>query len=95
MKINVKKLLKDPDFIGWMIWLVLTAALSYPCIKLMFRYTYDSMEPSIRYVGGVFFAAMLAGVISVGINDLWFRLHRKREASKRKEVKKTAKGRAR
>jgi hypothetical protein len=31
----------------------------------------------------------------VGINDLWFRLHRKREASKRKEVKKTAKGRAR
>ncbi len=95
MKIKIKKLLKDPDFLGWLIWLVLTAALAPLCIHLMFTYTYDTASVAIRYIVGFFAAAMLAGVLSLGINELLFRLRRKRGGSKRKDVKKTAKGRAR
>jgi hypothetical protein len=95
VKINVKKLLKDPDFIGWMVWILLTAALSPLCIHLMFKYTYDTASPVTRYIIGLFAAAILSGVISVGINDLWFRLRRKREASRRKVAKKPGKGRVR
>ena len=95
IKIKVKKLLKDPDFIGWMIWIILTVALSPLCVHLMFKYTYDTASPIVRYVVGFFAAAMLAGVLSLGINELLFRLRRKREASKRKVLKKTGKGRAR
>ena len=95
MKMNLKKLLKDPDFIGWMVWLVLTAILSPLCILLMYKYTYNTATNVVRYIVGLFVAAMLAGVISVGINDLLFRLRRRRDAAKRKNVKKTAKGRAR
>ena len=93
--LKVKKLLKDPDFIGWMTWLILTVVLSPLCIHLMFKYTYDSASPVIRYIVGLFAAAMLAGVLSLGINELLFRLRRKREASKRKILKKSGKGRAR
>ena len=46
-------------------------------------------------VVGFFAAAMLSGVLSLGINELLFRLRRKGATSKRKEVKKTAKGRTR
>ena len=95
MKIKFKKLLKDPDFIGWMIWLILTVALSPLCIHLMFQYTYDTASPVVRYIVGIFAAAMLSGVLSLGINELWYRFRPKRGTSKRREVKKAAKGRAR
>jgi RsiW-degrading membrane proteinase PrsW (M82 family) len=95
VKIKLAKLLKDPDFIGWMIWLVLTAALAPVFIHLMFTYTYDTASAVVRYIVGLFAAAMLSGLLSVGINELLFRFRRKRGTSKRKDVKKTAKGRAR
>ncbi len=95
MKLNIKKLLSDPDFIGWMIWLVLTAILSPVCIFLMYKYTYNTATNVVRCIVGLFAAAMLSGFISVGINDLMFRMRRKRGTSKRKNVKKAAKGRAR
>ncbi len=95
MKINVKKLLKNPDVIGWVLWLVIGAALYPLCIHLMFKYTYDQMPIVTRYIVGIFMAAMLSGVISVGINDLWHRMRRKKPASRRKDGKKAEKGRAR
>jgi hypothetical protein len=93
--VKIKKLLKDPDFIGWMIWLILTAALAPLCIYLMYMYTFDTATAVVRWIVGLFAAAMLSGVLSMGINELWFRLRRKRGAAKRKSGKKTGKGRAR
>ena len=97
MKIKMKlmKLLKDPDFVGWVIWLIITAALAPLCIHLMYQYTYNTATAIVRWIVGIFAAAMLSGVISVGINELWFRLRRKRGSAKRKSGKKAAKGRAR
>ena len=92
---KIKKLLKDPDFIGWTIWLILTAALAPLCIYLMYMYTFDTATTVVRWIVGIFAAAMLSGVLSMGINELWFRLRRKRETAKRKSAKKTGKGRAR
>jgi hypothetical protein len=93
--VKVKKLLKDPDFIGWVTWFVLAAALSPLCIHLMYQYTYDTATAVVRWIVGLFAAAMIAGVLSLGINELLFRLRRKRGASKRKDSRKTARGRAR
>ena len=91
----MKKLLKDPDFIGWMMWLGLSILLAPLCVHLMFKYTYDTASPVTRYIVGIFAAAMLSGVISMGVNDLWYRIKRRRGAAKRKEGKKAAKSRAR
>lgn len=95
MKINLKKLLKDPDFVGWMIWLALTIVLSPPCIYLMFKLFYGNMPLVAFYVVGIFVAAMLSGAISAGVNELWYRMKRRQGAAKRKNGKKAAKTRAR
>jgi len=93
--VKIKKLLQDPDFIGWMLWLVLTAALAPLCIWLMYNYTYNSATTVVRWIVGIFAAAMLSGLLSMGINEIWFRLRKSRSAAKRKSTKKSAKGRAR
>ncbi len=92
---KIKKLLADPDFIGWMIWMAFTLALAPLFIWLMYTYTYDTATSVVRWIVGIFAAAVVAGLLSMGINELWFRMRRLRGASKRKNNKKSAKGRAR
>ncbi len=86
---KLSTLLKNPDVLGWLIWLLLTLALIWPCIHLISSITYeDTISPLTRVLAGVFLAAIGAGVLSWLGNELWFRIRRRRQTAKRKAARK-------
>lgn len=81
--------LKNPDVVGWIIWLVLTLLLTGPCIYLFYRITYDDTTSTMtRVVAGIFAAAISAGFLSWLGNELWFRMRRRKYDERRKAVRK-------
>jgi nicotinamide riboside transporter PnuC len=89
--VKIPASLKNPDVLGWIIYLVLTVVLAYPCVMLMFKITYDTASTWTRVVGGIFVAAILAGFISWLGNEIWFRIKRRSRNKKRKIARKTKK----
>lgn len=85
--------LKNPDVLGWIIYVVLTLLLTFPCIVLIYKITYDTASTWTRIVGGTFIAAILAGFLSWIGNEIWFQIKRRRRNEKRKSARKEKKRR--
>ena len=84
--------LKNPDVLGWVIWLGLTLVLIAPSIYLFYLITYDDTTSTwTRVIAGAFTAAIGAGVLSWLGNEVWFRLRRRQYEAKRKAARKEKK----
>lgn len=84
---------KNPDVLGWLIYVALALLLSGPCIFLVYQVTYNTASTWTRIVGGVFAAAFFAGVLSWIGNEIWFRMKRRKRNEKRKIARKEKKRR--
>lgn len=81
--------LRNPDVLGWVIWIGLTLILIAPCTYIFWVITYDATTTTwTRFVAGIFIAAILAGVLSAIGNEVWFRVQRRRHNERRKVVRK-------
>ncbi len=86
---KIPAVLKNPDVVGWLIWLLLTLLLIAPCIYLISVVTYNATMPTLTLViTGVFAAAISAGVLSWIGNEAWYRLKQRKYAEKRKAMRK-------
>ncbi|MBW7864743.1 MAG: hypothetical protein GX580_14560 [Candidatus Hydrogenedens sp.] len=84
---KVRKLLKNEDVLGWVIWGVLTLALLWPCIYFVYEYTYSTVSPATRVVSGVFVAAIAGGFLSWIVNEIMYRVKRRRKEGGKKAAK--------
>lgn len=81
--------LKNPDVVGWLLWAILTIVLIPPSILLYHWITYDATTSQwTRFVAGLFTAAIGAGVLSWLGTEIWFRIHRRHYAARRKAKRK-------
>ena len=86
---KISAVLKNPDVVGWLIWVVLTLLLAGPCIYLVYSVTYDATMPVLTLVlTGVFAAAICAAVLSWLGNAVWFRFKQRKYTEKRKAARK-------
>ena len=85
---TVKRVWKNEDARGWILWGAATAALLGPCLWLMFNYTYSTMTPATKTASAAFVAAILGGVVSWGTNETLFRLRKRRAAAEKKRNRK-------
>jgi len=82
-------ILKNPDVIGWIVWILLTLLLTGPCIYFVHLITYNDTTPTLTLVvSGAFIAAISAAVLSWLGNEVWFRFKQRQYAEKRKAARK-------
>jgi hypothetical protein len=87
--VKLPAILKNPDVVGWIIWVLLTLVLTGPCIYLISEITYDDTTSTwTRIITGIFAAAITAGILSWLGNEIWFRMRRRQRAEKRKIARK-------
>ena len=84
---SLKKWLKDPNTLGWLIWAVVSLALLPLCVYFMFAYTYETATPMMRVMVGIFMAAIAGGLVTWVINDILFRIRRRRHNAARADKK--------
>lgn len=84
---KARKLLKNEDVLGWVIWAALTLALLGPSIYLVYEYTYSTVSPATRVVTGVFVAAIAGGVLSWVVNEIMYRVKKLRKNGGKKAQK--------
>ena len=80
--------LKDKQVQGWLIWILVTLSLIYPCIWVMYQITYDTASTMTRVVAGIFSAAVLGGVLTSLGNEIWYRIRLRLHESKKREARK-------
>lgn len=80
--------LKDKQVQGWIIWILVTAVLIGPCIWSVYQITYETASTLTRIVAGIFSAAVLSGVLTSLVNEIWYRIKVRRSASKKKATRK-------
>ncbi len=84
---KVRKLLKNEDVLGWVIWAALTLTLLGPSIYFVYEYTYSTVSPATRVVTGVFVAAIAGGFLSWIVNEIMYRVKRRRKDGGKKTQK--------
>ncbi len=85
------KSLKEIDSVGWIFYIVVGAIMVPLGIYASWQLTLDDTNLLIRVGFGAFIALIAAGVVSWGVNEVLFRLARRRYSEKKKAEKKKAK----
>lgn len=96
MKVGMKwkKWLSNPDVVGWVLWSGLTFLLFWPLLELIRRLTYDSTTPlPTRIFMALFVSAIVSGIITWAVNEIWYRVKLRRTARKNREKGARRKGR--
>jgi type VI protein secretion system component VasK len=88
---KVFKLLKNPTILGWFLWFLTTLALSPLCVMLLYRVTYDTASTFTRVSSGIFFSAILAGILVTLGNEIWYRTRRRQISQSKKENRRSKK----
>jgi hypothetical protein len=77
------KLIRNLEYVGWIFWAIMFVLLIYPCYLIACQVTIEGSTVT-RWGLGIFASAVVAGLISWGVNEILFRVLMKRHNEKRK-----------
>jgi phosphate/sulfate permease len=81
------KTLRKLEYVGWIFWGIMFALLIYPCYLLACQITVEDSTVT-RWGLAIFASAIVAGLISWGLNEVLYRLVMRRHNEKRKTERK-------
>ncbi len=82
------KSIRELETIGWIFWSILAVLLTPVGLWLSWQLTYDTANILLRVGLGLFMAAIGAGLLSWGLNEILYRRMMRKQSQQKKVARK-------